>query len=40
MKKVEFIWTEGYNNDKKEIFEFEDNVTDDEIQSAYDTWIG
>lgn len=40
MRKVKFIWQESWSESQTEIFEFEDDTTDDEIQSEYDIWIG
>ena len=40
MKKIRFYLNSGYvGAQREEIFEFEDDVTMDEIQEAFDTWL-
>ena len=39
MRKFVFQWFEGINDVFEEEFEFEDNVTDEEIECEYREWL-
>lgn len=41
MKKVKFVLSSHYVGGKEleEIFEFEDNMTDSDIQQEFDMWV-
>ncbi|MFW6377695.1 MAG: hypothetical protein ACOCZ5_03515 [bacterium] len=34
-----FSWGFGDHNNEEEIFEFEDNVTEEEVGKAYEDWL-
>lgn len=40
MKKIRFWFGCGYTDVREEIFEYPNDVTDEEIQSDYDDWMG
>jgi hypothetical protein len=39
VKKIKFEFSEGWGQTTEEIFEFEDDITDEEIESEYETWL-
>lgn len=39
MKKIKFEFLEGWNQTTEEIFEFEDDITDEEIELEYELWL-
>lgn len=40
MKRVVFLVSTGYvGSDRKELMEFDDDATDDDIQLAYSDWV-
>lgn len=39
MRKITFEYTKGWNNVEKEEIEFEDNVSDEEIQNEFENWV-
>ena len=40
MKKIVFFVESGYvGGDRKETFEFEDNVTDEQIRKEFEEWL-
>lgn len=40
MKKVKFWASNGYYPDREEIVEYDDDVTDEEIDNDYESWYG
>jgi len=39
MRKIEFSFSWGWNDYSKEIFEYEDDVTQEEIDNDYEEWL-
>ncbi|MFF2156074.1 hypothetical protein ACFVVQ_12230 [Paenibacillus chitinolyticus] len=39
MRKIVFNWYRGPGNTEREAVEFEDNITEEEIEEAFDDWV-
>ena len=40
MKRIKFVYDAGYvGTEESEIFEFEDNITEEELQEEFDIWV-